>query len=347
MSNSMYSPAKLVSVVSREDIQSKLKTLFVDLFFPRAITCETRDISLDTIDDPNIPMAAFCSPMVGSKVSRDDGYVSKTITPGYMKPKNSIDPNKLAVRPAGVSPEEFSSYDARNLKIVQATANQAVAIKARIEWLAIQAITTGKNIISGDGIDTYEIDWSINSKNIITQAGAGKWSTKDVATFDPNDDIETYAENSDGVTNIIIMGSDVWKTYRKFKRVSEILDTRRGSNSSLETALKDLGDSVSFKGYVGDTAIIVYSGKYTDENGTEQRFLDPNLMVFGNTNNQGLVGYGVIQDPELVRQGITKAEMAPKNYIVPGDPAIEYVQTHSAPQPIPARINRFVTVRVA
>ena len=34
------------------------------------------------------------------------------------------------------------------------------------------------------------------------------------------------------------------------------------------------------------------------------------------------------------------------NYIVPGDPAIEYVQTHSAPQPIPARINRFVTVRI-
>ncbi|NYX02475.1 phage capsid protein, partial [Escherichia coli] len=25
---------------------------------------------------------------------------------------------------------------------------------------------------------------------------------------------------------------------------------------------------------------------------------------------------------------------------------IEYVQTHSAPQPIPARINRFVTVRI-
>ena len=44
--------------------------------------------------------------------------------------------------------------------------------------------------------------------------------------------------------------------------------------------------------------------------------------------------------------GLTNAELAPKNYIVPGDPAIEYVQTHSAPQPIPARINRFVTVRI-
>ncbi|EFW55511.1 Phage major capsid protein [Shigella boydii ATCC 9905] len=37
--------------------------------------------------------------MVGSKVSRDEGYESKTIRPGYMKPKSSIDPNKLAVQP--------------------------------------------------------------------------------------------------------------------------------------------------------------------------------------------------------------------------------------------------------
>lgn len=57
--------------------------------------------------------------------------------------------------------------------------------------------------------------------------------------------------------------------YRAFKAVKDCLDTRRGSNSVLETALKNLGDSVSFKGYVGDVAIVVYSGRYTDEDGTE------------------------------------------------------------------------------
>ncbi|MGI5639337.1 major capsid protein, partial [Escherichia coli] len=143
-----------------------------------------------------------------------------------------------------------------------------------------------------------------------------------------------------------IMGGNVWKKYRSFRAIKEALDTRRGSNSELETALKDLGDSVSFKGYMGDVAIVVYSGRYTDEDGTEKHFLDPDLMVLGNTALQGIVAYGGIQDPELIRMGLTKAELAPKNYIVPGDPAIEYVQTHSAPQPIPARINRFVTVRI-
>ncbi|EPT5426146.1 major capsid protein, partial [Escherichia coli] len=90
----LYSPTQLVQVANAEDVQKKLNALFTSLFFTRSVMFESRDIILDTIDDPNIPIAAFCSPMVGSKVSRDEGYESKTIRPGYMKPKSSIDPNK-------------------------------------------------------------------------------------------------------------------------------------------------------------------------------------------------------------------------------------------------------------
>ncbi len=119
--------------------------------------------------------------MVGSKVSRDEGYESKTIRPAY-EPKSSIDPNKLAVRPAGVSPEQYNAFGARNIKVKQAIVNQAKAIRARIEWLAVQAITTGKNIIEGDGIERYELDWNIKPQNIITQSGGAEWSGKDKET---------------------------------------------------------------------------------------------------------------------------------------------------------------------
>ncbi len=121
----LYSPTQLVQVVNAVDVQKQLNALFTSLFFTRSVMFESRDIILDTIDDPNIPIAAFCSPMVGSKVSRDEGYESKTIRPGYMKPKSSIDPNKLAVRPAGVSPEQYNAFGARNIKVKQAIVNQA------------------------------------------------------------------------------------------------------------------------------------------------------------------------------------------------------------------------------
>ncbi|EFF8447705.1 hypothetical protein BTZ12_005454, partial [Escherichia coli] len=78
------------------------------------------------------------------------------------------------MRPAGVSPEQYNAFGARNIKVKQAIVNQAKAIRARIEWLAVQAITTGKNIIEGDGIERYELDWNIKPQNIITQSGGAE-----------------------------------------------------------------------------------------------------------------------------------------------------------------------------
>ncbi len=41
--------------------------------------------------------------------------------------------------------------------------------------------------------------------------------------------------------NIAIMDGTVWRLLNGFKLFREKLDTRRGSNSQLETAVKDLG----------------------------------------------------------------------------------------------------------
>lgn len=338
-----YTPAELIGAVTSKDNQ--VSNLFLSLFFRKEITCETRDIALDMIDASDVPMAAFCSPMVGSRVQRDQGYESKTITPGYLKPKKEIDALKLVPRPAGSETSDMTQNRAD--LIANALINQKSAIDSRKEWLAVQAITTGKNTISGDGIETYEIDWNMDPDNIITQSDSVAWSKQNKETFDPNDDIELYAEQAASPVNVIIFGKNAWKLYRSFKAVKQSLDTRRGSNSRLETALQDLGENVSFKGYVGDTAIIVYSGKYSNEDGSEAYYLDPMLMVLGNTAHPGIIAYGAIQDPAAAREGLARSSLYPKNYVVPGDPEIEYVQSQSAPQPIPAGINKFVTVTIS
>ncbi|WP_195911604.1 major capsid protein, partial [Enterococcus faecium] len=76
--------------------------------------------------------------------------------------------------------------------------------------------------------------------NNIVQAGAAAWSTRDKETYDPTDDIEAYALNASGVVNIIVFDPKGWALFRSFKAVEKKLDTRRGSNSELETAVKDL-----------------------------------------------------------------------------------------------------------
>ncbi len=91
-------------------------------------------------------------------------------------------------------------------------------------------------------------------------------------------------------------------------------DARRGSNSELETAVKDLGEAVSYKGMYGDTAIVVYSGQYV-ENDVKKNFLPDNTMVLGNTQARGLRTYGCIQDADAQREGINASARYPKNWV--------------------------------
>lgn len=77
------------------------------------------------------------------------------------------------------------------------------------------------------------------------------------------------------------MDGTVWRLLNGFKLFREKLDTRRGSNSQLETAVKDLGAVVSFKGYYGDLAIVVAKTSYIAEDGIEKRYLPDGMLVLG------------------------------------------------------------------
>ncbi|EAO8774041.1 major capsid protein [Salmonella enterica] len=339
----------LLQVIGRKDVKEfNFSPLFTSLFFPDVVTFSTRDIALDTLDIENVVMSAFCSPMVGSRVQRDKGYETATFTPGYLKPKNEIDPSKTIIRLPGEDPAALNNPSYRRCRLIHdALRRQAKSIKARVEWLAVNAITTGKNTIEGEGIERYELDWKLPAANIITQVSGKKWSEQDRNNFDPTPDIELYSEVAEGPVNVIVMGSKVWRLLRSFKIFRELFDNRRGSNSRAELATKDLGEAVSFKGWLGDVALIVYTGKYTDDEGVQHYFLDQGCMVLGNTENQGLVAYGAIMDQDAVRADQVNMQYYPKNWVQPGDPAIEYVQTHSAPQPVPVNIGKFVTVHVS
>lgn len=158
--------------------------------------------------------------------------------------------------------------------------------------------------------------------------------------------IEAYALNASGVVNIIVFDPKGWALFRSFKAVKEKLDTRRGSHSELETAVKDLGEAVSYKGMYGDTAIVVYSGQYV-ENDVKKNFLPDNTMVLGNTQARGLRTYGCIQDADAQREGINASARYPKNWVTTGDPAREFTMIQSAPLMLLADPDAFVSVQLA
>ncbi|STK33617.1 major head protein [Escherichia coli] len=132
--------------------------------------------------------------------------------------------------------------------ILQNMRDEELAIAQVEEMQAVSAVLKGKYTMTGEAFDPVEVDMGRSVANNITQSGGTEWSKRDKSTYDPTDDIEAYALNASGVVNIIVFDPKGWALFRSFKAVREKLDTRRGSNSELETAVKDLGEAVSYKG---------------------------------------------------------------------------------------------------
>ena len=230
--------------------------------------------------------------------------------------------------------------------ILQNMKDEELAIAQVEEMQAVSAVLSGKYTMTGEAFEPVEVDMQRSARNNIVQAGAAAWSVRDKETYDPTDDIETYAVNASGVVNIIVFDPKGWSQFRSFKAVKDKLDTRRGSNSELETALKDLGQAVSYKGMYGDVAIVVYAGQYV-EGGVQKNYLPDNTMVLGNTQARGLRTYGCIQDVDAQREGINASARYPKNWVQSGDPAREFTMIQSAPLMLLADADEFVSVKLA
>ncbi|MFL0009992.1 major capsid protein [Escherichia coli] len=176
---------------------------------------------------------------------------------------------------------------------------------------------------------------------------AREWSKRDKSTYDPTDDIEAYALNASGVVNIIVFDPKGWALFRSFKAVREKLDTRRGSHSELETAVKDLGKAVSYKGMYGDVAIVVYSGTVRGKRRQKELPAGQHAWCWGTLRHACLRTYGCIQDADAQREGINSSARYPKNWVTTGDPAREFTMIQSAPLMLLADPDEFVSVQLA
>ena len=312
---SVYTTAELLASTQHH---FKFDPLFLRLFFRETYPFTTEKVYLSQIPGL-VNMALYVSPIVSGEVIRSRGGSTSEFTPGYVKPKHEVNPQMTLRRLPDAQVEEMQ---------------------------AVSAVLKGKYTMTGEAFDPVEVDMGRSEANNITQSGGTEWSKRDKSTYDPTDDIEAYALNASGVVNIIVFDPKGWALFRSFKAVKEKLDTRRGSHSELETAVKDLGKAVSYKGMYGDVAIVVYSGQYV-ENGVKKNFLPDNTMVLGNTQARGLRTYGCIQDADAQREGINASARYPKNWVTTGDPAREFTMIQSAPLMLLADPDEFVSVQLA
>lgn len=324
----------------------KFEPFFLRLFFPNAMTFNTETIHFDDISE-EIVMAPFVAPVVAGKVHKERGGVLKSFKPGYLKPKHVVKPGKnLKRRPGESFLGDMTPAQRKQAAIVDHLVNQDRAITYREEWMAAQAVLTGQIIVESEDHPQVLMDYNRSAANNITLTGPAKWDTVNAESYDPTDDITNWAENADGAINVIVMGKGAWTRFSSFKAVKDKLDTRRGSASQMETATKDLGKVVSFKGYFGDVEIWVYTGQYTDpETNTKHYYMPEEMILLGNMSYDGVRAYGAIQDVKANDEGVVAASRWPKNW-QQEDPSVEYVMTQSAPLMVTPNPDEFVAVKV-
>lgn len=341
---SLFTTRALIGVTEEK---LKFQSLFLDLFFKRTITFDTREVMLDKITG-KAPIAMYVSPTVEGKVQRNRGGMARTLKPGYVKPKHQVTPDMVVDRLPGEDPAALSDPAYRRERIIAQNLMQEEQSIVQIEeQQATQVVLYGKYMMEGEQFEQVEVDFGRDAGNNIIQAGSAAWSDQDPETFDPTFDIDMYADQASGAVNIIVMDGLAWRVLNSFKLFREKLDTRRGSNSRLETALKNLGEVVSFKGYFGDVAMVVAKTQFFKETGETELYMPENTLVLGNTDAGGIRCYGMIHDAQALAEGITSARRYPKNWITQGDVSSEYTMTQSAPLMVLPDPNKFVVVTLA
>ncbi|OUL59261.1 major capsid protein [Pseudoalteromonas ulvae] len=343
MLDPIFTPRALLGVVNK---RARLSSFFLDTFFPNVYTFRTEKVSLDVIDDA-VDSAMFIAPEVDGQVIKTRGYETRDLTPASLKPKHMVDPKKTLKRLPGEAVNgSLSQAQRREAVIVQNIMDEEKAIAQTEEWMASQAVIFGQYTCEGTEFEKINVDFGRSAANNITLTGAALWSAQDKATYDPCVDITNATAVCESGVNIAVFDQAGYNLFISFKKVTDKLETRRGSSSALETALKDLGKDVSIKGYLGDVLIVVYTG-YRIVNGTKAPYMPANTVVLGHSDYQGARLYGAILDDDAIKDGLSETDRYPKVYSTVGDVSRTFTVLKSAPLMATPNPDEFVTITFA
>lgn len=328
-----------------KELLPKFTPLFIQMFFPSIATFATEEVAFDKIKKDR-RLAPFVSPLVSGRARRERGGFLTTLKPAYLKPTDAVRPTRLIKRRPGEALNgELTPAQRHDAVVADLLVEQEEEIVTREEWMAVQAVLTGKVIIAGEDYPTQEVDYGRSAENQVVLAGAAKWDTVDPDTYDPTADIEDWATETTGSAGLLIMDKLAWRLFSGFAAVKAKLETRRGSTSQLELG-PQLEREVMRKGFFGEYEIIVYTGKYTDSEGDKVNFMPDHTLLIAPATTDNVMAYGGIQDAKANANGIAEATRYPSNWFS-DNPSIEWLQTQSAPVPVLFDADEFTVVTVA
>lgn len=319
-----------------------VQNYWLNLLFPNEISSTDEYIDFEKIPRLGRKLAPFVAPLAqGRAIFQDGGKVAR-FKPAYVKPSDPITPNRALTRRPGtlLAPDQISPiqrYDAIKTDVL---AYHRVAIERRWEWLAAKAIIDGRVKIEGDDYPSVMVDFGRAAGHNIVLGSGARWGDSGVSILGY---IQSWmnlmhAAEFGGTPSRITLGTAAWAPMSKDPEIKEAMDTTYRGNDvvNLQTSGVYTPGEARYVGTLGaGLEVWVYNDYYTVD-GQVTPFMSPKDVVLSGPAVQGYRCFGAIQDIHAQFQALS---IFPRNYIVPGDVAIEQIVTQSAPLMVPVNPN--------
>lgn len=315
------------------------KTFLLDTFFPTVSQSDTETVDIDIVKGKR-KLAPFVTPIHEGKVVANEGYQTDTFKPPYIKAKKITSAVDMLKRIPGnaIYQNDVTPIQKAALKLGNDLRELQDMITRREEWMAAQALTTGRIHVQGEGVDKI-IDFHMRADHKEVLPANVKWTEE---KSDPMRDLRRWQEkvvqDSGLVPRIAVLGKDVLNALLDHKKLQKMMDNNRINMGAIEP--KNLANGAKYWGLIDDIEVYSYNEWYLDEAGNECPMIPSNMLILGANNARTARHYGAIQDLDAT----AAVRYFPKSW-TQEDPSVRFVMLQSAPLVIPHQIDAFMSVQ--
>lgn len=342
MAIELYSTMTLVGVQRRQQVDN---LHWLDTYANDQINFETEEIAWERVN-PKRRLAPFVSPRVQGRIMRREGSTSRTLRPGYLKPKHEVNPFQARPRRVGERIGGEMTLEQRyNAIVAENLAEEQNMIRRRWDEMTGRAIIDGKYVITTEDGDypEVEIDFERDPLLDLLLTLTARWGEAD---SDPLADINMMRTRAfrlgGGRIDRLTMGLGAFDNFFADTKVQNLLkpDLIRGEASTLST-LSSPDANIEYRGVLsgadgqGRLEIYTYAGTYHDYDGNEVNLMAEDDVVGTGPLLRMTRCFGAIMDK---RAQLRALDMFPKMWDQE-DPSQTFTMTQSAPVMAPAEPN--------